>query len=196
MSKDLVLFDFDGTLTTKDTLLDFTQYAFGKGHFIRGMLKLLPSMVGLKLGVIPNWKAKEKYLRYFFGGLTFEELQTLGQEYGEKRVPQLIRKKALAAINEYKEAGVTMYIVSASSPLWIESWASKYGIKVVGTRLEISEGKMTGKIDGKNCYGLEKVNRIKKEVDLKDYENVYAYGDSSGDREMLQLATKGFYKYF
>nr|WP_262896883.1 HAD-IB family hydrolase [Fulvivirga sediminis] len=192
----MVLFDFDGTLTTKDTLLDFTQFSLGKGRFVKGMLRLLPSMTGLKLGLIPNWKAKEEYLSHFFGGISLEQFIALGKEYGEKRIPQLIREKALSSIIDYRETGVPMYIVSASSPLWIEHWAEKYDIKVLGTQLDVLEGRITGKIDGKNCYGPEKVKRIQENIQLSDFENIYAYGDSSGDKEMLQLATQCFYKYF
>ena len=47
-----------------------------------------------------------------------------------------------------------------------------------------------------NCYGIEKVNRIKEEYDLDEFKNIYVYGNSKGDREMLNLGTHKFYKYF
>ena len=66
----------------------------------------------------------------------------------------------------------------------------------MGTRLAIVENKITGTIDGKNCYGDEKVCRIEKEYDLAAYKEIYCYGDSEGDKAMLQLATFPFYKPF
>ena len=44
-----------------------------------------------------------------------------------------------------------------------------------------------------NCYGQEKVNRfLQVEPDRKSYV-LYAYGDSSGDKEMIALADVGTY---
>ena len=48
----------------------------------------------------------------------------------------------------------------------------------------------------KNCYGIEKVNRINEVINLKEYLNIYAYGDSNGDKQMLKIATHAYYKYF
>ena len=70
------------------------------------------------------------------------------------------------------------------------------GVRLIATNLVIDQGKITGNIDGNNCYGEEKVNRIKQLYDLNSYSIIYAYGDSSGDRPMLALAQKPFYKPF
>lgn len=47
-----------------------------------------------------------------------------------------------------------------------------------------------------NCHGIEKVNRIRNAVDLSNYDDIYAYGDSKGDSGMLDLATRRFYRSF
>ena len=55
---------------------------------------------------------------------------------------------------------------------------------------------LTGKFQGKNCFGPEKVSRIKNKFDLKKVKKIYAYGDSTGDSEMLELADYKYLKYF
>ena len=69
-------------------------------------------------------------------------------------------------------------------------------MRLLATLLETENGIVTGKLSGKNCYGPEKVARIKSEFRLEEYDNIYAYGDSSGDTEMLAIATKPYYRKF
>ena len=87
-------------------------------------------------------------------------------------------------------------VVSASPENWIEQWSQNLHLELIASRLEVNEGKVTGKILGKNCHGNEKVSRIRELYDLSHYRIVAAYGDSSGDKPMLQLASKSYYKPF
>jgi phosphoserine phosphatase len=69
-------------------------------------------------------------------------------------------------------------------------------VSLISTRLETNNGKLTGRIEGKNCRGIEKVRRIKMQYKLDEYDEIYAYGDTKGDKPMLGLATIAFYKPF
>ncbi len=89
-----------------------------------------------------------------------------------------------------------MHIVSASPKNWIEPWAAPLGINVLSTNLEIKNGMITGKIEGKNCNGPEKVNRIKEHINLDSYDEIIAYGDTSGDLPMFEIATSTHFKPF
>jgi hypothetical protein len=62
----LLFFDFDGTITTKDTLLEFIKFSKGKLNFLSGFLIYSPFLVAYKLGIISNQSAKEKVLATFF----------------------------------------------------------------------------------------------------------------------------------
>ena len=89
-----------------------------------------------------------------------------------------------------------MCVVTASAENWVIPYFNKMGIKVLGTRLQIINNKITGKIVGENCRGLEKVARIKSAYDLSNFAIIAAYGDTSGDKEMLSIATKKYYRHF
>ncbi|HEX2607225.1 MAG TPA: HAD-IB family phosphatase [Flavisolibacter sp.] len=99
-------------------------------------------------------------------------------------------------MHKLKAAGYTIVIVSASPENWIRYWAASQQIQLMGSRLEERDGKITGILTGKNCHGEEKVSRIRSQFNLNDYEEIHAYGDTSGDKPMLQLAHKAFYKPF
>jgi HAD superfamily phosphoserine phosphatase-like hydrolase len=87
-------------------------------------------------------------------------------------------------------------VVSASVECWLGPWCDKNGLDLIGTQLEIKDNRVTGKLLSKNCYGKEKVNRIRERYDLNSFDFIYAYGDSRGDDEMLELAQEKYYKPF
>lgn len=190
----LVLFDFDGTITTRDTLIEFVLFYRGKKKYWLGMLKLSPLLALYALKLIPNWKAKQFFLSHYFKGEPIDEFNTRGREFARQVLPKLIRPGALEAIATYKKNNATIAVVSASAENWIKPWCDQYDINCVATRLQVTDGFITGKIDGRNCYGDEKVCRIRDEYTLEDYDRIVAYGDSSGDKEMLALAHDRHYK--
>ena len=96
----------------------------------------------------------------------------------------------------HKEQGHKVVIVSASIECWLKPWCDKNGLGLIATKLEIKDGRVTGKFLTKNCYGIEKANRVKEGYNLDDYDYIYAYGDSRGDKELLALAHESHYKPF
>jgi HAD superfamily phosphoserine phosphatase-like hydrolase len=99
-------------------------------------------------------------------------------------------------IQWHKAQGHKVVIVSASIACWLKPGCDRNGLELIATKLEIKEGIVTGKLLTRNCYGIEKVNRVKEKYRLDDYETIYAYGDSRGDKELLELANESFYKPF
>jgi HAD superfamily hydrolase (TIGR01490 family) len=192
----IAFFDFDGTITRKDTLFEIIKFLHGKSHFYLGILSLLPTLVLFKLRIISNWKAKEKMFTWFFNGLSHDTFQQYCNQFALDVLPKLVRTDALKALEDLRDEGTRIVIVSASAENWISAWCIKHDIEYIGTKLEVKKGKLTGKIDGLNCYGEEKVNRIKAIIDLSSYTRIYAYGDSKGDSAMLKLASDPFYRIF
>jgi HAD superfamily hydrolase (TIGR01490 family) len=193
---NLALFDFDGTITTKDSLEEFIIFARGASRYYAGLLYLSPMLLLYKLHVIPNGRAKEIFLAHFFKGLSQKELQHLGEQYAHHEIDKIIRPKALEAIRAHQNSGDSVAVVSASLTLWLEAWCKREQITLIATEADFQEGIFTGHFKGDNCYGKEKARRVNERYDLKAFKTIYAYGDSSGDRELLALADKSFYKPF
>ena len=192
----LSLFDFDGTITTDDSLIKFIRYTVGDIQTAWGMLLLSPMLITYKLKLIPNYKAKQRMLSYFFKGIDERQFQKVAKEYSLNHIDTILRPKAIEKIAWHKEQGHTIVIVSASIECWLKPWCDKNGLDIISTKIEIKDGVVTGKLLTKNCYGIEKVNRIKEKYNLSDYDHIYAYGDSRGDKELLALADESFYKPF
>lgn len=205
-------FDFDGTLTTKDTLLEFIKFAKGKNRFLLGFLLYSPLLVLMKLHLYPNWKAKQKVFRYFFGGMRIQDFDQLCQGFASHSM-SLLRKPGIQLIRTALSNQEKVFIVSASIDNWVRPFFTQQGLKVtdiLGTQIEVIDGKVTGRFQTNNCYGEEKVHRICEAL-TKTIENgkgastldfdrtryhIEAFGDSRGDKEMLAFADRGHYQPF
>ncbi len=196
MKKELALFDFDGTITTHDTFLEIIKYQKGNVYFYFGMFLLSPFLVLYKLKLMKNWRAKERVLSFFFGGMPSAVFQSKCEQFMATVLPSILKPEALQKIEYHRSQNHRIIVVSASPYNWIEGWCNKMKIELIATKLEIKNEVVTGKLASVNCYGLEKVNRINQYLDLKEFERIYAYGDSDGDKPMLALAHHSFYRSF
>ncbi len=192
----IAFFDFDGTITREDSLIKFIRFVVGDAKFIAGMIFLSPMLTAYKLGLIPNYKAKQMMLSYFFKGMSEAKFQEVANTYSLNHIDTILRPKAMEKIQWHQSQGHKVVVVSASIECWLKPWCDKHNLELIATQLEIKDGIVTGKLQTKNCYGIEKVNRVKEAYNLDEYETIYAYGDSRGDRELLALADESFYKPF
>jgi phosphatidylglycerophosphatase C len=196
VSKGIAFFDFDGTITTKDTFLEFLKFTKGKISFLLGFLLHAHYLVAFKLKIISNQKAKEKILGYYFSGEDEDSFKKSCDEFNKRILPSMIRPKAIEEISRLKAMNYIVVVVSASPEDWIRPWTKMMNVELIASRLEVKDGKITGKIVGKNCRGPEKVRRIKENYNIDEFADVYAFGDTSGDKDMLAMATNAFYKPF
>ncbi|HEY4287093.1 MAG TPA: HAD-IB family hydrolase [Puia sp.] len=200
MSRPIAFFDFDGTITTKDTLLEFIKFSKGTLPFYIGFALNSPWLIAYRLKFISNQKAKERILTWFFHNMPLSAFQRSCDEFAQTRIPALIRPKALHEIGLLKEKGIAVVIVSASPENWLHGWTENIEAQLLATKLETNQLKgdtrLTGKIRGFNCHGQEKVRRINEAFPASDYNILYAYGDTSGDKPMLALAAHPFFKPF
>jgi len=195
--KTIAFFDFDGTITTQDTMFVFFKYAKGTWMYYFYMMLLSPVFVLFKLKLLPGQIAKEISLIVLFKGIYKEELNRVGKEFCVFKIDGIIRPKAWEKILWHREHGHEVYIVSASAEEWLRPWTETKELNLICTSLRYDEnGKFTGRIDGKNCNGKEKVCRIEEKINLKEYDTIYAYGDTSGDKDMLSIATFGEFRPF
>jgi phosphatidylglycerophosphatase C len=195
VKRNLALFDFDGTITRKDTFLEVIKFAKGTTRFYIGTLWLTPVLFLYKFKLIPNWRAKELFFGHFFKGDSVEDFQDSCSRFAAHKLPALIRPSALGKLKEHLNASDRIIIVTASASDWIKPWSDQFGIEIVSTQWAEHNSRLTGKIKGRNCYGPVKKEMILALINPADYKTISVYGDTEGDREMLTLGTP-FFKYF
>ncbi|WP_018950003.1 HAD-IB family hydrolase [Thioalkalivibrio sp. ALMg11] len=197
-TRRIVLFDFDGTLTRRDSLFPFLRHTLGTPEFLRRLPSCLPALTGLALKRLSNQDAKEAVLTRMLGGETLAHLQAKGREFADRRLDRLVRPAGMRALQAHQAAGHDCVLVSASLDVWLQPWAERHGIKgVVSSRLAVDDaGRVTGRLDGTNCRGAAKPAAIAAWLATLDPETpvdlVAAYGDSAADQPMLDLARSGY----
>lgn len=195
--KKVFAFDFDGTITTKDTLLEFIKYAKGRAALYRALLLFSPLLVLMKLPLYSNHKTKEKVFTHLFGGMDTEAFDMLCRSFANDN-RKLLRPKAMTYIyNVLQNPDAEVVIISASIENWVSPFfADKPQIKVLGTQVETKDSKLTGKLLTENCYGKEKVSRLLRIYPNRQTYHLTAFGDSRGDKELLAFADEAHYKTF
>jgi len=189
-NKTAAFFDLDGTLTRKDTFLEFLKFCRGKRIYFFCLLFLSPYIVLYYLKIYPNYKLKEKFFSFYFRGLSKEEVKKVGDEFSLTEMPRLVMPEAIQHLQSHKLRGHDVFILTASSDIWLSAWCEKLNLELISTKFQTQHGFYTGKIEGKNCYGIEKTYRIKELI--TDYSVTIGYGDSRADRPFLNLMNHGF----
>jgi len=188
----LVLFDFDGTMTSEDSMIHFFKMMFGRFQVFWALFKILPDIFFIKVLKKNSTQAKERFLRHFLLDISQDVFAEKGRTYAEKYSDKILLKDALNALRTHQRNGDRVIIVSASIKEWLLPISKRLNVELLCTEYDCN----TGKIIGKNCIGPEKVRRVTNHLNIHDYEEIYVYGDSNGDKEMLQLATHKFYRKF
>lgn len=193
---NIAFFDFDGTITTKDSLVDFIRFGVGDIKFFAGMVRLSPMLLRYVFNLIPNHLAKERMISYFFKGMNESFFKKIAYQYSMERIDKIVRPQALEAIRRHQLNGDKVVVVSASIECWIKGWCDRNSLELIATQLEFVDNSVNGNFLSLNCYGPEKANRIQAQYNLNQFETIYAYGDTIGDKEMLALAHLPYYQSF
>ena len=191
----VAIFDFDGTITKKNTAVPFLKLVSGR-YFNRKFITRLPEAVAYYLNIIDVDRLNLSIVDTFLKNLSRDALFEYGQVFYSSVLPGLIRDSAFARIQWHKEQGHQCWLATSAYNIYADYWAKQSGFDgVVSTKIEFDDsGHATGRLQGKSCNGEEKLRRVKEVIGKPNV--IYAYGDSSGDKELLDYATYPFYRKF
>ncbi|RQS61827.1 HAD family hydrolase [Burkholderia sp. Bp8963] len=186
-------FDFDGTITTSDSFRHFVRYAIGTPRFAWAGLRALPWIVAMKAGWLSRGDAKAKFAWFALGPMRADALEDVARRFVDGDLPRLVRPEMLERVREHRARGHEVVLVSASPSLYLEKWAKAAGFDaVLATRLAFERGAFAGRLDGENCWGPQKVVRLRAWWGDRPPSTLFAYGDSRGDKEMAELANRAW----
>lgn len=190
----MALFDFDGTLTTGDTLMPFLRFVVGTPVYYSKLLMLSPVLAGYLAGVVRNDIAKQIVLRGYLGGYPVDRLVKQGDAFSERVIPRMERPQGMERLAWHQQQGHRCILVSASLDIYLQRWARERGLALALTSsLQVSDnGLVQGRLQGANCFGEEKVSRVRQALADTRPEKIYAYGDTRGDMPMLRFADEGY----
>jgi phosphatidylglycerophosphatase C len=194
--RPIVAFDFDGTLTIRDTFTAFLAWRAGPVRYRAGLARLLPDLARY-LRDHDRGRLKAAAVRRFLAGLGKADLEDAARRFAEGRARNLLRPDAIRAWRRWQSQSARLVIVTASPEEIVAPFARGLGAdSLIGTRLAYDENdRLTGELKGENCRGPEKVRRL-KETFGPDVRLEAAFGDTDGDKEMLALADQVGYRVF
>jgi phosphatidylglycerophosphatase C len=193
---DVVAFDFDGTLTIRDSFTAFLKWRAGPARYATGIARLAPALAAYALDR-DRGRLKAAAVREFLKGVPRERLEAEAKAFAQEFSRQLLRPDAVAAWKRWRAQRVRVVIVTASPDIIVAPFARGLGADVLlGTKLAFDEtGRVRGTFETPNCRGAEKVRRLKAHFG-DDMLLRAAYGDTSGDREMIAAAEIKGYRAF
>lgn len=196
----IAAFDFDGTLTRRDTLLPYLWRSLGWPRFLLALLQSAPWLAAYAFGLTSNHKAKARLLTVSLAGRSEVEIARWTADFVARYLPQQWRAEALAQLAQHQQRGHCCVLVSASPGIYLHAVGQVLGLDaVICTELEVQGGVLTGRMLTANCYGEEKVRRLQAWLAHRDGSSpaattLHAYGDSRGDLALLGLADYACYQ--
>lgn len=193
----VAVFDFDKTLTVKHSFWRFLRMLAGPVRFWAALAPLSPGLIRFAAGRLPLLQMREQVMGYFLTGFPEDRWRDTARRYAVDVIPEWIRPEALARLRWHQSQGHRTVLISNAPEDYLRPWAELVGIDdVSGSVFEIRDGLLAGGLVGTHCFGPEKVVRLKALLGCLDDYEVYAYGDSGGDREMLAVADHAFFRTF
>ncbi|MGB4116705.1 MAG: HAD family hydrolase [Polaromonas sp.] len=196
----IAAFDFDGTLTRRDTLMPFLARGLGWPRFLLALLMCSPWLAAFVLRLIPNHVAKQKLLLATLKNKTTFDMDDWTSRWLANDFPGQLQGWTMARLAEHQQAGHCCVLVSASPDIYLKRVAKDLGFDaLLCTEIAVEGGRLTGQMKTPNCHGDQKVLRLKAWMAERfglssGAQVVYAYGDTSGDKPMLRLAAHAFYR--
>ena len=183
------MFDFDGTLVPRDSLLPFLRRVCGTRAVARAVALEAPRLARVATGGGDRELVKARLFGRLLAGRSLADLEPVVREYAKHVTARRVRSDLRARVEWHRAEGHTLVIVSASPELYLVPIGRLLGFDVVlGTRLEVdADGRLTGRLDGQNVHGAEKVARLNAHLGDGPVR-LWAYGNSAGDRELLARA--------
>lgn len=191
----LALFDFDGTITRKDSFLPFVLFSATRWQALLGAIILAPYIIGYKTRLVSSSTMRARLARFVFRGVSASRARELGRDFASQVLPDTVRSEASERLNWHKKNGDRIIVVSAALDLYLIPFCNKHGVELICTEMEVSDGRITGKYRDGDCTGSEKVARLLRFIDLSLFDEVFAYGDTVEDVELLRLASHRYFRW-
>lgn len=191
---NLALFDFDGTLTTRETYGDFTRHAVSPLRRALGTPLFAPMLAFYKRGLVSGNRIRRHVAAFGLRGASVAQVHATGARFAAEHIPSLLRGDAMQRLAWHKRQGDTVVLVPGGLDFYLAPWRQTHDVELICSRMASRGDRLTGHYLGAQCVGEEKARRVRKRYDLGGYATCYAYGDTREDAAMLALAHKRFYR--
>ncbi len=187
----LVVFDLDGTITYRDTLLPYVTGYLARSRRSRlRMARLIPTLLAFGIGAADHGAVKSSFIRSTLGGATRAQLAAWTAQFVPWVVSHGSRPGALEMIRTHRQAGDLLVLMSASTDLYVPQIGQALGFNEVictGVAFDAAD-RLDGALPTPNRRGPEKVRGFEALQQQHPGLQTVAYGNASSDLAHLRLA--------
>ncbi|MCP3895651.1 MAG: HAD-IB family phosphatase [Bacteroides sp.] len=175
-------------------LPEFFRLAIPRRRQRIGQILLAPLIIGYKLGIVSGTVVRAAIVRLGLSGVPYDHYERKGREFASLVLPKVIRPEALEWIKWHKGQGDVVVVVSGALDIYLTQWCRSQGVECICSTLEHRNGVLTGRYLGAQCVQSEKARQVGARFDIGSFAEVFAYGDTAEDKELLALASQKFYQ--
>ena len=121
---------------------------------------------------------------------SLDELNKLRKDFVDTKIKPILLEKAQSCINNHKEKGDTVLVITASNTFITKPIIEMYGIDhLLATEPEFISGRFTGKVSGIPCFQSGKIDNLMPWLEKNNESLIgsYFYSDSHNDLPLLEL---------
>ncbi|MFN9870263.1 MAG: flippase-like domain-containing protein [Cyanobacteriota bacterium] len=193
----VAVFDVDGTLLQGDCLWLAARRSKGAVGQLLAALACLPWLIGWQLRLVSTGRFKQQTIAAFGVCEAVNKAEAAGRaDWLLAELRAQLRPQALQRLRWHQQRGDRLLLCSASPRPLLQPLADWLGVELLCTELEQVQGQWRPRLASPNCKGPEKVRRLEQHLGPLDVLTIEAYGDSKGDRELLQAAAFPHYRSF
>lgn len=193
----VAIFDVDYTLIHSDCFLIALRKLARTQNIFFPLLTCLPNVAGWILGTISTLNLKEKILKAFnFCEITNNMIIESDDPWLLKEIVNSLRPEAVKRLKWHKSQGHRVILCSASPRIFLQDLAAYLEVELICTEMDFSGGLWYPILNTPNCKGKEKLVRLKNLLNKRELSELEVYGDSRGDKEILEFAKKPHYRSF
>jgi HAD superfamily phosphoserine phosphatase-like hydrolase len=180
---DVAAFDFDGTLTEGGSVFAILAEVAGRRTALAASARLAPALAyaAMVSGDAAD-RTKELLLERILAGVALSRIEEVAADFAHRHLARHGRPEVRARLDWHLGRGDAVVVVSASLDVYVHHAAA-----------ELGGGTLTGRYEGRNCRGEEKLRRLRGWIDgaAPGAQRLWAYGNSRGDLRMLSAADVG-----
>lgn len=191
---NLALFDFDGTITTHETMPAFMRRAVTPLRRALGVPVFAPMLAGYRMGLVSGTAIRNAVTMFGFRGVPAARVHAAGERFAAEYLAGVLRPEAMQRIAWHQARGDTVVLVSGGLDAYLAPWCRQHGLDLICSTLETRDDRLTGRYRGAQCVGEEKARRVRERYELAAYDLCHAYGDTHEDDAMLALAQRRYFK--
>lgn len=188
----LAVFDLDGTITRRDTLLPYVMgFPVSPSRKLLGLLPFLGALLLFVAGRRDHGELKSAFIRSILAGVSRASVEAWTAQFVARLLRQGVFADALSRIAQHRQDGARLVLLSASTDLYVPAIGKALGFdEVICTGVHWNADRLDGRLCTPNRRGPEKARCFEELLRTHPGITTAAYGNAGSDLDHLRLSDR------